>query len=253
MTSLALPALPALVPGSVAHRRHGPIDHDMRHSVYQWLVDLDQLPQLRGPLAKVAHFSAADHLGDPARSIKDNVLHFAQTQSASLPASPRVIMLANARVLGYVFDPISVFWVLDRDTSDLSFVVAEVHNTYGERHAYLLYPDESGNSDTDKAFYVSPFYDLAGRYRLHFSLKPERVAVTVNLHRGGDIQSKPDFSANFNGTPEAVTPRGVLAQLARHPLMSQKVSALIKAHGIYLWAKGLPIQPRPQHQPPEGS
>ncbi len=252
MSAIALPALPALVPGVVSHRRHGPIDHRLKHGVYQWLVDLDHLPRLRGPLAKVAHFSAADHLGDPEQSIKDNVLHFARTHGVALPAQTQVVMLANARVLGYVFDPISVFWSLDAHTSEIVCVVAEVHNTYGERHAYLLDPDASGIADTDKTFYVSPFYDLTGRYRLHFLLRPDRVSVTVNLHRNGDTQSKPDFAANFFGKPEPVTRRGVLSQLARHPLMSQQVSALIRVHGIYLWAKGLPVQARPNHQPQEG-
>ncbi|MGB3761612.1 MAG: DUF1365 family protein, partial [Ornithinimicrobium sp.] len=252
MTTITLPALPALVPGVVAHRRHGPIDHKLRHGVYQWLVDLDHLPRLSRPWTKVAQFSPADHLGDPSRSIKDNVLRFAHTHGVPLPARPRVVMLANARVFGYVFDPLSVFWCLDDDTNELICVVAEVHNTYGERHAYLLNPDESGSAEVDKAFYVSPFYDLAGRYRLHFVLKPDRVSVTINLHRNGELQSKPDFTANFQGRPEPVTLGGVMTQCARHPLMSQKVSALIRAHGIYLWAQGLPLQTRPHHQPPEG-
>ncbi|MGB3257323.1 MAG: DUF1365 family protein [Ornithinimicrobium sp.] len=252
MTTITLPALPALVPGVVAHRRHGPVDHRLRHGVYQWLVDLDHLPRLSRPLAKVAQFSPADHLGDPSRSIKDNVLHFARTHGVPLPARPRVVMLANARVFGYVFDPLSVFWCLDEDTDELVCVVAEVHNTYGERHAYLLNPDESGLSEVDKAFYVSPFYDLSGRYKLHFVLGPDRVSVTINLHRNGELQSKPDFTANFHGRPQPVTRGGVMTQLARHPLMSQKVSALIRAHGISLWAKGLPLQTRPNHQPPEG-
>ncbi|MGB3827146.1 MAG: DUF1365 family protein [Ornithinimicrobium sp.] len=252
MSPIALPALPALVPGIVAHRRHGPIDHTLRHGVYQWLVDLDHLPRLRGPLATIAHFSPVDHLGDPERSIKDNVVHFARTHGVDLPARPRVVMLANARVLGYVFDPLSVFWCLDSDSGELVCVIAEVHNTYGQRHAYLLNPDESGNADTDKAFYVSPFYDVTGRYRLHFSLMPHRVAVSVNLHRNGDTETKPDFSATFHGVPEPVTGRRVLSQITRHPFMSQKVSILIRAHGIFLWARGLPLRARPHHQPPEG-
>ncbi len=252
MTHIALPTLPALVPGVVAHRRHGPIDHRLRHRVYQWLVDVDHLPTLRGPLAHVAQFDAADHLGDPSRTIKDNVLDFARAQGVTMPNNTRVVMLANARVFGYVFDPISVFWCLNAATNELVCVVAEVHNTYGERHAYLLNPDDRGNADANKVFYVSPFYDLTGRYRLHFSLKPDRVSVTVNLHRNGDLQSKPDFTANFNGTPKPVTGPGVLAQIGQHPLMSHYVSALIRLHGVYLWARGLPIQVRTPHEPPEG-
>ena len=78
-------------------------------------------------------------------------------------------MLASARVLGHVFDPLSVFWCYGSD-GVLACVVAEVHNTYGERHAYLLRPDEAGTAVTDKGFYVSPFFDVTGSYELRFTL-----------------------------------------------------------------------------------
>ncbi|CAN5468090.1 hypothetical protein BH23ACT6_BH23ACT6_09920 [soil metagenome] len=252
MTMISLPTLPALVPGVVTHRRHGPVDHRLRHQVYQWLVDLDALPNLPGPLRGVAGFSAADHLGSPERSIKDNVTHFLALQGVATPEVLRVVMLANARVFGYVFDPLSVFWCMDAEADELVCVIAEVHNTYGERHAYVLSPDAAGSATTDKAFYVSPFYDLAGRYRLNFQLREDRVAVTINLHRGGDTNTKPDFTATFLGRPEPLTSRGLLVQAGAHPFMSQYVSALIKAHGILLWARGLRTQHRPTHQPPEG-
>nr|MBA2695547.1 DUF1365 domain-containing protein [Actinomycetota bacterium] len=173
MTTLALPELPALVPGTVRHQRRGPIEHGLRHAVYQWLVDLDDLPRLRRPLRWVAGFRADDHLGDPERSIRDNVLAFARAQGVDLADDTRVLMLANARVLGYVFNPLSVHWCLDPRTGATRCVVAEVHNTYGERHPYLLQPDARGSASTDKDFYVSPFYDVSGRYRLTFRLTQE--------------------------------------------------------------------------------
>lgn len=252
MTAVELPALPALVPGTVQHQRKGPIDHRLRHDVYQWLVDLEELPVLDGPLRAAAGFKAEDHLGDPERSIRANVIAFARTHGVDLPDDTRVVMLANARVLGYVFNPLTVHWCLDRTTGEVLCVVAEVHNTYGERHAYLLRTDARGSALTDKAFYVSPFYDVSGRYRLTFGLTPQRVAVTVTLHRDGDTGSRPDFTASFRGTPEPVTRRRLVGQVARRPLMSQQVSLLIKAHGIWLWARRLPLQSRRPHQPPEG-
>ncbi|MGB7448727.1 MAG: DUF1365 family protein [Ornithinimicrobium sp.] len=252
MTTVSLPTLPALVPGIVTHRRWGPVDHRLRHRVYQWLVDLDHLPRMAPPLGSLAGFAARDHLGHPERSIKDNVLCFARSHGVALPARCRVVMLANARMFGYVFDPLSVFWCLDAETSSVLCVVAEVHNTYAERHAYLLNPDHHGSAEADKAFYVSPFYDLSGRYRLHFSLAPEQVAVTVSLHRSGDTSAKPDFTATFGGTPQPVTYRNVLTHAIRHPFMSGQVSLWIRVHGIYLWARGLSVQTRPVHQAPRG-
>ncbi len=253
MTTHTLPRVPALVPGTVQHQRRGPIDHGLRHGVYQWLVDLDDLPRVRRPWRWAAGFRADDHLGDPERSIRANVLAFARAQGVDLADDTRVLMLANARVLGYVFNPLSVHWCLDPVTGATRCVIAEVHNTYGERHPYLLRPDQRGSATTDKELYVSPFYDVTGRYRLTFRLTQERVAVSVTLHRGGDTGARPDFTASFTGAPEPVTRRRLARLVLRHPLMSQQVSLLIKAHGVWLWARRLPIQPRPTHSPLEGS
>jgi DUF1365 family protein len=156
-------------------------------------------------------------------------------------------MLANARVLGHVFDPLSVFWCYDSDRV-LVCVVAEVHNTYGERHAYLLQPDEAGTAVTDKDFYVSPFFDVSGTYELRFTLTPDLVATTVTLRRHDAVA----FSATFRGRPEPVTRRALGRRLIRQPLMPQRISALIRMHGIWLWLRRLPIRSRPQHTPQEG-
>ena len=136
-----LPVLPAIVDGFVAHRRRGPIGHEFRHRVYQWLVDLDHLPRPPWYLRPVAGFDARDHLGgtgpDASGDIKRNVERFLAQRGVDLGAGGRIVMLANARVFGHVFDPLTVFWCFGTDR-DLRCVVAEVHNTYGERHAYLL-------------------------------------------------------------------------------------------------------------------
>ena len=159
-------------------------------------------------------------------------------------------MLANARVLGHVFDPrFSVFWCYDSD-GVLVCVVAEVHNTYGERHAYLLRLDEAGFAVTDKDFHaVLPV--LRGQRRLRTAVHPEAGPC---LH---------DSDAATAGTPwrsarpsrAARNPRRTPAlarRLIRQPLMPQRISALIRMHGIWLWLHRLPIRPRPHHTPQEG-
>jgi uncharacterized protein len=246
-TSPALPTLPALVAGHVTHHRRGPVRHGFRYNLYQWLVDLDALPEQPWYLRPFASFSAADHLGDPDRSIKANVELFLSSNGISLGESSRIIMLANARVLGHVFDPLSVFWCFDAH-STLACIVAEVHNTYGERHAYLLHPDPSGVATTDKAFHVSPFYDVSGRYELRFELSPQVVASTVILRRHKSVA----FSATFRGHPRPATRSAVVGQLIRRPLMPQQVSTMIRLHGIFLWLRRLPVHRPPHHQPQEG-
>jgi len=244
---LTLPALPALVTGHVAHRRSGPVRHAFRHSAYQWLVDLDAIPEQPWWLRQFASFRAADHLGDPDRSIRANVENFLLCNGIRLGESSRIVMLANARILGHVFDPLSVFWCLDADTA-LVCVVAEVHNTHGERHVYLVRPGASGAATAAKAFHVSPFFDVSGRYELRFALSTQVVSSTVVLRRSGQVA----FTATFRGRPIPATRTAVVGQLIRKPLMPQRVSALIRIHGSWLWLRRLPVLRRPLHHPQEG-
>lgn len=229
---------PALVVGWVRHARTGTVRHAFKHRVYQWLVDLDDLPRPR-PWAR---FDARDHLAGNGPHIKDDLRCFLAARGVEHEG--RVLMLANARVLGYVFDPLTVFWCLGPD-GQTRYVVAEVHNTYGERHAYLLDPEPA---DVDKEFYVSPFNDVSGRYRLRFDLGPDRVRVRVALSRDG----KQMFGASFDGVPRPATRRATLAAAVRMPLMPQRVSALIRLHGLWLWARRVPVVRRPVHVVQQG-
>jgi DUF1365 family protein len=242
-----LPTLPALVPGQVAHRRRRAVGHAFRHNVYQWLVDLDALPEQPWYLKPFTRFSAADHLGDPNATIKANVENYLALNGICLGDSSRIVMLANARVLGHVFDPLSVFWCFDASET-LVCLLAEVHNTYGERHVYLLRPDASGAATAGKAFHVSPFFDISGQYELRFALSPAVVSSTVILRRAGDVA----FTATFRGRPVRATRWAVLSQLIRKPLITQRVSALIRLHGSWLWLRRLPVRRPPHHHPQEG-
>ncbi|EFQ83493.1 hypothetical protein HMPREF0063_11155 [Aeromicrobium marinum DSM 15272] len=243
----ALPSLPALVEGTVAHTRRTPLTHRFRYRVYQWLVDVDDLPRLPRLLRPFSTFRAADHIGDPESSIRDNIVRYCHAHGLDV-ADHKILMLANARVLGHVFDPLSVFWVIAPD-GGLTCIVAEVHNTYGERHAYLLDPDETGRADTDKAFYVSPFFSVDGRYDLRFELGSSSVSASVVLRQGGDAV----FGATLRGVPRPASPRRVAAAILKYPLMTQRTSLLIRVHGVWLWLRRLPVVPRPPHQPPEGT
>lgn len=252
MSSVALPQLPALVLGHVAHTRRTPLKHRFRNRVYLWLVDLDHLPNETGPrlprwLRPFSTFRAADHIGDPSRPIKANLERFCATEGVDV-SGHRILMLANARVLGHTFDPLSVFWAIAPDDS-VTCVVAEVHNTYGERHAYLLRTDDAGRSQVDKAFYVSPFFAVDGRYDLQFRLADDVVSSTVVLRQGGAAV----FSATFRGTPRPATARRLARLVLTRPFMTHRTSLLIRVHGVWLWLRRLPVVPRPVHRPQEGT
>ena len=243
-------ATPALYDVRIAHTRSVPLRNSFEYGGYLWLVDLDDLAAGRlvhgRPLPRwlrsQARFEAADHLGDPAASIKDNVVALARQHG--IGDVHRVLMLASARGgvgrLSHVFNPLSVHWCYRADGS-LACLVAEVHNTYGERHAYLLHPDEAGRAEADKEFYVSPFFEVAGRYLMRFSAPAERLLITMALRRDGATP----FTARLRGTARPATARSVLGAAVRYPMMSLRVSVLIRLQGGKLWLRRLPVVPRP--------
>jgi uncharacterized protein len=230
----------------VSHTRLAPVRHAFSYRTYQWLVDLDDLPRQQGPLRVLARFESRDHLGDPARGIRDNVDAYLRGRGVDLGGG-QVLMLAHARVLGYVFNPLTLYWC-HRADGDLACVIAEVHNTYRQRHAYLLRPDASGRARVAKEFYVSPYYPVDGSYRMSVPRPGARLAVSITLDR-------PDghpFVASLRGTAVPATGRALLRAAVRHPWSTAAVSARIRRQGAALYLRGLRPVPRPPHNPPEG-
>ena len=237
----------ALYPCEVTHVRAHPIRRAFRYRTYLWLVDLDDLPRVPLALRPFARFRSRDHLGDPASPIRANVDTYLARQGISLGGGP-VFMLGHATVLGYVFNPLTVFWCHHADGT-LAAVIAEVHNTYGQRHAYLLHPDGRGRAEADKDFYVSPFLPVAGRYRLHLPEPAATLRLSVTLHIDGQTM----LAASVTGNRRAYTPRRLLGCALRHPWVTAQVTALIHWQGVRLAARRLPITPRPAHDPQKGA
>jgi DUF1365 family protein len=237
----------ALYECTITHARTAPLRNVFRYRTYQWLVDIDDLPDLgRGPLRLFAGFRAKDHLGDPRQTIRQNLDAFLRTKDIDLNGGG-VTMLAHASVLGYVFNPLTVYWCHQPDGT-LACVVAEVHNTYGQRHAYLLRTDERGRAWAAKEFYVSPFYPVDGSYRMSLPEPGARLALKVVLVR-------PDghsFIASMHGSAVPATTRALVRAVARYPWSTAVVAARIRWQGIRLYLRGLRIVPRPRHLPQEG-
>jgi DUF1365 family protein len=210
-----------------------------------WLVDLDHMPTLPRLLRPLARFRARDHFTGRAPSIRAALDGFLAEHGIGLQGG-LVLMLANARVLGHVFNPLTLYWCHGRD-GRLRCLVAEVHNTYGQRHAYLLHPDAAGTASADKDFHVSPFFPVDGRYHMRLPLPEERLNLTVRLERPGT----PPFTATVHGTRRDASTPALLRLALRHPWSTLTVSAAIRFHGIRLYLRGLPAQPRPGHRTPE--
>ena len=157
-------------------------------------------------------------------------------------------MLANARSLGHVFNPITVYWCTAPGAERAEHVVAEVHNTYGERHAYLLSPSADGRAEVDKELYVSPFYPVNGRYRMRLSEPGERMSVAITYEPDG---ASP-FVATLTGQRRPFSTGSLVRLLLRYPSASLRVSTLIRIQGVRLWLRGLRPVRRPVHRPQEG-
>ncbi|MGX1274325.1 DUF1365 domain-containing protein [Streptomyces phaeoluteigriseus] len=240
--------VPALYSCAITHVRTAPWRYTLRHRTYMWLVDVDRLPELPRPLRPLARFDARDHFTGDGPSIRAALDAFLAGRGIRLDGG-RVVMLTHARVLGHVFNPLTLYWCHDRDGTPRC-VVAEVHNTYGGRHCYLLHPDRSGTARSDKAFHVSPFFPVDGHYRMRLPLPERRLDLSVHLERDG---GRP-FTATVRGARRPVTARAVLRLALRHPWSTLAVSAAIRLHGVRLYLRGLPVHPRTDpHETPENA
>jgi hypothetical protein len=240
------PAGAALYECRITHVRTAPLRNVFTYGTYQWLVDLDDLPRPGPLLCALVGFPACDHLGDPHGSIRGNLDRFLATHDVDLGGG-RVLMLAHARVLGYVFNPLTVYWC-HRADGTLACVVAEVHNTYGQRHAYLLRTDHRGRAQTAKDFYVSPFYPVDGQYRMSLPEPGDRLALAVVLDRPGGHS----FAATVHGQRRPADVPTLLLAAIRHPWSTAAVAGRIRWQGIKLYLRGLRIATRPHHTPQEG-
>lgn len=239
-------AAPAIYRCRVRHVRGEPLKHSFSYRTWLWLVDLDQLPELPRLLRPLASFQARDHLGRAGAPIRENVQRFAAEHGVEL-AGGKVLMLAHARSLGYVFNSLSVYWCYAAD-GDLACVLAEIHNTYSERHCYLLRPDPSGRATVDKDMYVSPFYGAAGSYRMRLPEPGEQLALSVSMH---PPDGRP-FVATLRGQRRPGTTAGLLRAFASQPFPALVAAARIRLQAVALRLRGLPVVPRPPHPPQDG-
>jgi predicted NAD/FAD-binding protein/DUF1365 family protein len=228
---------------TITHTRRKPFTRSFTHRSYTWLVDLDDLPD-HGALAGVlGSFEARDHLGWPHATLRGNVTAFLARHEIDLTTRPgpgRILMAAHPRAFGHCFNPISVFWCFDGDGRPAGTIL-EVHNTYGDRHAYLVHPDAQGRARTDKAMYVSPFHGVDGTYEIAARVPGEHLDVAITLRTDEGAR----FSARLSGTRTAdrlvawrAAPAGI------------RGAFLIRMHGVWLWARRLRVQPRPRHHQP---
>jgi DUF1365 family protein len=217
--------VPALYEADVFHSRRAPLRHQFRNRAAYWLVDFDRLPYPRGVVGWCTRVRREDHIDIRSFLLERGIM------------AARVVILSGARTLGYAFDPISVFWCYDQSDAQCA-VVAEVHNTYGGRHAYLLDFSEGDGVQVPKMMYVSPFNRVDGTYHIKVSSPGSTVSVSVSLERVGHEP----FTATLRGTRRRITMVAVVSSIFR--LSGVRTRVLIQREALRLWRRGLAVQPR---------
>jgi hypothetical protein len=244
----------ALYFGRVMHKRVQPMKHRLEYRVFSLFLDIDRLAALDRSCrlfgynrARPVSFHDRDHGPRDGSPLRPWVEEKLAERGIDIAGGP-IRLLCFPRLWGYAFNPLSIYFCYRAD-GELAAILYEVANTFGEWHGYLLTVEpgaENISQEAEKVFHVSPFNRMGGRYR--FRLKPpgERLSILI---RQSDPEGAPLLIASHVGERRALDDRALAAAIARHPLMTLKVTAAIHWEALKLWLKGARYVPKPA--PPE--
>jgi DUF1365 family protein len=240
----------ALYVGKVYHARRRPRRHALSYRVYMLLLDLDELETLdqRLKLFSLGGFNLTgmrerDHGDGSPTPLRAQVEGRLDAAGLSIDGGP-IRLLCLPRVLGYVFNPLSVYFCHGRD-GILRAILYEVSSTFGERHSYLIpaEPDARGvvRQSALKRLHVSPFMDMGLTYA--FSIAPPGETLCVAIE-ASDAEG-PLLTASFSAARRPLTDRALMAAWIAHPLVTLKVIAAIHWEAVKLLAKGIRLRSGP--------
>jgi uncharacterized protein len=240
--------------GETFHGRKGAVTNRFRYRVDYVLLDPETA---RGPRlfsrnrGNLTSLHDTDHGGAPGQgrgiAWARNVLSDHGINAA------RILLLAQPRVLGHVFNPVS-FWLAEGSDGALLAVIAEVSNTYGDRHSYLCAHADRGPIRPEhtltaaKIFHVSPFQPVEGQYQFRFDIRPDRIGIWIDY-----TSPKGGVFTNLIGPRVPLTNRGIIRACLRRPFGSRRVLALIHWQALKLAIKGARFRSRPAPPPNEVS
>lgn len=245
----------AIYNGTVVHRRLKPKNHLLKYNVFSLLLDLDALDLIdknKAPLAinrfGFLSFYESDHGDGRGKGLKTWVIE--QLFRAGIDnADIRVRVLCYPRFIGYVFNPLTVFFCETQDHKTIA-ILYQVKNTMGESHTYIIpiEPDAKAplKHECDKAMYVSPFTPMESSYA--FSIVPPGDGICVSIQQLDE--DGPILNASFTGKRAVFNRSNLRHAILRHPLMTMKVIASIHLEALKLWRKGVPFF---RHTPQPGA
>jgi DUF1365 family protein len=244
-------AAAALYIGEVMHARLRPRQHRFTYRVMSLLIDLDRLDEADRQShlfgvnrAALYSFHEADHGPRDGSPLRGYVQRLAVEHDIDL-TSGHVRLLCYPRLFGFAFNPLSVYFC-HRADGTLALMIYEVRNTFGGMHSYVL-PVGAGElsaaglrQSQEKTFYVSPFLEMAMRYR--FRVKPPTDDVSLRILETD--REGPLLAATFHGRRRPLTSRALLRTFLAIPLVTFKVVAAIHWEALRLWLKGARLVPR---------
>jgi DUF1365 family protein len=235
----------------VMHRRRVAPFYRFVYRVFYVLLDIDRIDEAAAGTRLFSHnrfnllsFHDVDHGDRTAGGLRDWAERLLANGGIELDGG-RIRVLTLPRLLGFVFNPIS-FWYCEHADGSLRAVIAEVNNTFGESHCYLL---ASGGApltygtdmEKEKCFHVSPFFDLVGRYRFRLSPPAERVRVAIHESREGT----PILDATLTGERRPLRDGVILKLVAGMPLMTLKIVTGIHWEALKIWLRGGTFHKKP--------
>ena len=239
------------IAGHTWHGRKGAVENAFKYSIDYVLLDPDaqrKLPALFSlNKGNVSSLQTSDHGGAKGAGTGSQwVRDVLAAHGLDGQANGQILLLAQPRCLGHVFNPVS-FWLVHDTKSALRVVIAEVSNTFGDRHSYLCHNDDLSpitRSDlitAQKIFHVSPFQPIEGDYTFRFDISDARVGIWINYRTGTE-----QLYATLTGKRAPMTSLSILTSLFRRPLGSRRVLTLIHWQALKLWWKGAGYRARPE-------
>ena len=243
----------ALYVGSVMHRRLRPRAHRFRYRGFWVLFDLAELERLSARLTLFSYnrfnlfsFHDSDHGDGSGTKLRDQIVGLLSKAGIDTKGGT-IRLLCMPRMVGYVFNPISIYFCQRADGAPAA-IVYEVRNTFGERHSYVIPAQADGGTihqSCRKAFYVSPFLDMDMHYHFAVIEPADRMAIAIRASQGGEIV----LIACLAGHRRPIADRALLRQFLVMPALTLKVIVAIHWEALRLWWKGVRLAQRPSPRP----
>lgn len=240
----------SIIIANLAHTRFLPKKHSFSHKVYYLCVSLEKIHKLKMRLFSLNRFNIFSFYYKDHGCNNLAPLHWARDILEDWKineANGDIILLTMPRVLGYVFNPVSFWFCMDKEKK-LRAVISEVNNTFGEKHCYISYKDnrkpieKNDWLESKKLFHVSPFFKVEGHYKFRFVFNDKQIGVWIDYY---DEEQK-KLTTSLIGKRVVLNGRNLLWCFVRYPFIGLKVITLIHYHAIRLICKGAKYNKKPK-------